>query len=164
MATRQTLFGSSAQGESDFFKAFTRENAALLLSGGKTEKLGIELGIGGASRIAQGITGLSIARRFKFEAKLKELQGKANATNALERLNDVQAANIVAAFASGVRLQGSTAVVQQVVSSQADFSAAVSKANAALVAGGLKRQAKLAKDKAIGDIIVGSVMVASSFA
>jgi len=133
-------------------KAATPENAALLLSGGKTENLLFA----GGSKIAEGITGLSTAKRFKFKAKLAEAQGRANATDALERLNDVQAANIVASFASGVRLQGSTAVVQQVVSSQADFSAAISKANAALVAGGLRREARQARRQGLLGTILGA--------
>jgi len=154
---------------SDFI---TKENGALILSGGRTTNLFLA----GTSKIFQGLDGLSRAKSafnqaqlLDFDAKSAGIKGELNAANALERLNDVQAANIVAAFASGVRLQGSAAVVQQVVASQADFSAALSKANAALVAGGLKREARQAEDfarrtrsRAKSDLIVGAVSSAAS--
>jgi len=153
-------------------KNVTQENAATILSGGKTTSLFLA----GTDKIFQGIDGLSRAKSafnqaqlLDFDAKSAEIKGKLNAADAFERLNDVQAANIVASFASGIRLQGSTAVVQQVVSSQADFSAALSKANAALVAGGLRREAKQAEDfarrtrsRAKSDIIVGTITAGAS--
>jgi len=130
-------------------KSVNKENIALLLSGGRTTSLFLA----GTGKIFQGLDGLSRAKSafnqaqlLQFDAKSAEIKGDLNAANALELLNDVQATNIVAAFASGIRLQGSAAVVQQVVSSQADFSAALSKANAALVAGGLRRESRQAED------------------
>lgn len=158
--------------ERQVFKSINKENGALILSGGRTTSLFLA----GAGKIFQGLDGLSRAKSafnqaqlLDFDAKSAEIKGNLNAADALERLNDVQAANIVAAFASGIRLQGSAAVVQQVVASQADFSAALSKANAALVAGGLRREARQAEDfarrtrsRAKADLIVGSVTAAAS--
>lgn len=154
--------------------AVTQENTSLLLSGGRTSNLFLA----GVGKIFEGLDGLSRAKSafnqeklLRFDAKSAEIKGEANATSALEALNDVQASNIVAAFASGVRLQGSAAVVQQVVASQSDFSQALSRANAQLEAGGLRRKASEAQDfarrtkkRAQADIIVGSVTgVASLF-
>lgn len=153
-------------------KNVTKENSALILSGGRTTSLFLA----GTNKIFQGLDGLSRAKSafnqaqlLDFDAKSAEIRGDLNAADALERLNDVQAMNIVAAFASGIRLQGSAAVVQQVVASQADFSAALSKANAALVAGGLRREARQAEDfarrtrsRAKSDIIVGAVTAGAS--
>ncbi len=109
------------------------------------------------------------AKLLEFDAKSAEIQGKLNSAEAFERLNDVQATNIVAAFASGIRLQGSAAVVQQAVSKQADFSAALSKTSAALVAGGLRREAKQAEDfarrtraRSKANIIVGTITAGAS--
>lgn len=162
----------TSQAERNIGGVANQENAALLLSGGSTSSLFFA----GASKITQGIAGLSraksafaSARGFKFDAKSAEITGRANAAEALERLNDVQAANIVAAFASGIRLQGSVTAAQIEVASQADFSRALSKANAALVAGGKRRKASEAEDfarrtrsAAKTDIIVGAVTVAAS--
>jgi len=57
------------------------------------------------------------------------------------------------------------------VSSQADFSAALSKANAELVAGGLRREAAVAEDfagrlrkRAQLDMVIGSVLMVAAFA
>ena len=158
--------------ERGVFKFTNKEKGALILSGGRTASLFLA----GTNKIFQGLDGLSRARSafnqaqlLDFDAKSAEIKGDLNAADALERLNDVQAANIVAAFASGIRLQGSAAVVQQVVASQADFSAALSKANAALVAGGLRREARQAEDfarrtrsRAKSGLIVGSVATAAS--
>ena len=152
--------------------AVNQENSALVLSGGRTSNLFFA----GAGKIFQGLDGLSRAKSafnqaklLRFDAKSAEIKGDANATSALEALNDVQATNIVAAFASGIRLQGSAAVVQQVVASHADFSQALSKANAQLQAGGLRRKASEAEDfarrtkkRAKADLIVGSVTAAAS--
>lgn len=179
-ATRSgSLFGGSVSGgqssaDSGIFSDKNKQKAALFASGGSTGNLFL----GGLSKIAGGIQGLERAKSaknqgklLKFQAKGEEIIGEANATQALERLNDVQASNIVASFASGVRLQGSSAVVQQVVSSQADFSAALSKANALLVAGGLRREASVAEDfakrlkrRAQFDIAIGSIMSVVAFA
>jgi len=174
-----SLFGaevSSSQAADDagIFSDKNKEKAALFASGGSSGNLFLA----GASKFAGGIQGLARAKSAKnqgkllqFQAKSEEIIGEANATSALERLNDVQASNIVASFASGVRLQGSSAVVQQVVSSQADFSAALAKANAELVAGGLKREARVAFDfagrlrkRAQFDMVIGSVMMVAAFA
>jgi len=158
--------------ERQSFKSINRENGALILSGGRTTSLFLA----GAGKIFQGLDGLSRAKSafnqaqlLDFDAKSAEIKGKLNAADALERLNDVQATNIVAAFASGIRLQGSAAVVQQVVASQADFSAAISKANARLVAGGLRREARQAEDfarrarsRAKANIIVGTITAGTS--
>lgn len=153
-------------------KSISRENGALLLSGGKTTNLFLS----GAGKVFEGLDGLSRAKSIfnqakllDFDARSAKIKGDQNAANALERLNDVQATNIVASFASGIRLQGSAAVVQQVVASQADFSIALSKANAALAAGGLRRKAREAeqfaratRSRAKADLIVGSVTAAAS--
>jgi len=174
-----SLFGSgvsTSQADEDagFFSDKNKEKAALFASGGSSGNLFLA----GASKFAGGLQGLARAKSAKnqgkllrFQAKSEEIIGEANATAAIERLNDVQASNIVASFASGVRLQGSSAVVQQVVSSQADFSAALSKANALLVAGGLRREAAVAEDfagrlrkRAQFDMIIGSVMMVAAFA
>ena len=147
--------------------AVTQENSALVLSGGRTSSLFLA----GAGKIFEGIDGLSRAKSafnqaklLRFDARSAEIEGEANAVSALEALNDIQATNIVASFASGIRLQGSTAVVQQVVASQADFSQALSKANAQLKAGGFRRKAAEAEDfarrtkkRAKADIFVGVV-------
>jgi len=149
-----------------------QERGSLILSGGRTTNLLLA----GTGKIFQGLDGLSRAKSafnqaklLDFDAKSAEIKGESNAADALERLNDVQATNIVAAFASGIRLQGSATVVQQVVASQADFSAAISKANAALVAGGLRRQASEAedfarrtRDRAKTDLFVGGITAAAS--
>ena len=174
-----SLFGGSVSGggsgeDSGLFSDDNKQKAALFASGGSSANLFLA----GASKFAGGIEGLARAKSAKnqgkllqFQAKSEEIIGEANATQALERLNDVQASNIVASFASGIRLQGSSAVVQQVVSSQADFSAALSKANAELVAGGLKREARVAFDfagrlrkRAQFDMVIGSVMMVAAFA
>lgn len=153
-------------------KSINKENGALILSGGRTTNLFLA----GAGKVFQGLDGLSRAKSsfnqaqlLDFDAKSAEIKGDLNAADALERLNDVQATNIVAAFASGIRLQGSAAVVQQAVASQGDFSAALSKANASLVAGGLRREARQAEDfarrtrsRAKADIIVGTITAAGS--
>lgn len=162
----------TSQFEREFSKEKAKEGGALILSGGKTSNLFLS----GVGKIFEGLEGLSRAQSarnqaevLRFDAKSAEIKGNLNAADALERLNDVQATNIVAAFASGIRLQGSAAVVQQVVSSQADFSAALSKANAALVAGGIRRRAGEAEDfarrtkkLAKAEIIVGAVTAAGS--
>ena len=153
-------------------KSITKENGALILSGGRTTSMFLA----GTGKIFQGIDGLSRAKSsfnqaqlLEFDAKTAEIRGKLNSAEAFERLNDVQATNIVAAFASGIRLQGSAAVVQQEVAKQADFSAALSKTNAKLVAGGLRREARQAEDfarrtrsRAKSDIIVGAVTAGAS--
>jgi len=145
----------------------TQEKTALVLSGGRTSSLFLA----GAGKIFEGLDGLSRAKSafnqgklLRFDAKSAEIEGEANAASALEALNDIQATNIVASFASGIRLQGSAAVVQQVVAGQADFSQALSKANAQLKAGGLRRKASEAEDfarrtkkRARADIFVGAV-------
>ena len=150
----------------------TQENSALILSGGNTTNLFLA----GAKKVFEGIDGLSRAKSafnqaqlLEFDAKSAEIRGKLNSAEAFERLNDVQATNIVAAFASGIRLQGSAAVVQQAISKQADFSAALSKTSAALVAGGLRREAKQAEDfarrtraRSKANIIVGTITAGAS--
>lgn len=158
--------------ERSFSKSISRENGALILSGGRSTNLFLA----GAGKVFEGLDGLSRAKSIfnqskllEFDARSAKIQGDQNAVNALERLNDVQATNIVASFASGIRLQGSVAVVQQVVASQADFTSAMAKANAALAAGGLKRKAREAdqfaratRSRAKADLIVGSITAAAS--
>lgn len=158
--------------ERTLFNKKSQQNAALILSGGKTTNLFLA----SAGRVFEGLDGLERSRSafnqsnlLEFDARSAEIKGKSNALQALERLNDIQATNIVASFASGVRLQGSAAVVQQVVASQADFSAAISKANASLAAGSLRRKAgeaaefaRATKKRANEDIILGTISGATS--
>lgn len=149
-----------------------QEKAALLMSGGRTSSLFLT----GASKIFSGIEGLERAKGIKnqaklleFDAKQSEIQGQADAADALERLNDVQAANIVATFASGIALQGSATRVQETVAREADYSIAISNANAELQAAGFRRKAREQRDlarrtasRAKADIGVGIVTSAAS--
>ena len=150
----------------------SQEQTASLLSGGKTESLFLA----GASRISRGLQGLSRAKSlaasaqlFEFDAAQEVLIGKEQGIIALEALNQAQAANIVATFSSGITASGSATQAQQDVARQASFSVQMSKAQARLRAGGLRRksrqvddQARRMKSAAKTDIIVGGFTAAAS--
>ncbi len=148
------------------------EQTATLISGGSTGSLFLA----GASKINRGIAGLERAKSlkasgelFEFDAAQEVLVGKEQGVIALDALNRMQAANIVAAFSSGITASGSAVQAQQDVARQASFSVQMSKAQARLRAGGLKRkarqvddQARRTKSAAKTDIIVGGITAAAS--
>ena len=150
----------------------SQEQTASLLSGGGTESLFLA----GASKISRGIQGLSRAKSlaasaqlFDFDAAQEVLIGKEQGIVALEALNQAQAANIVAAFSSGITASGSATQAQQDVARQASFAIRMSKAQARLKSGALRRkgrqvddQARRMKSAAKTDIIVGSITAAAS--
>jgi len=149
-----------------------QQQTASLISGGQTESLFLA----GASKVSRGIGGLERAKSlkargelFEFDAAQEVLIGKEQGVIALDALNQAQAANIVAAFSSGITASGSVAQAQQDVQRQASFATQMSKARAKLRAGGLKRrarqvddQARRTKSAAKTDIIVGSITAAAS--
>jgi hypothetical protein len=148
------------------------EQTATLLSGGKTSNLFLA----GFDRINQGIAGLEIAEsRFnqaqliEFDATQEILKGKEQAGFALDALNDAQAANIVAAFASGITASGSVSQAQADVARQTSFSVQIGKAQARIRSGALKRKARQVDDlarrtrsRAKSNIIIGSITAAAS--
>lgn len=150
----------------------TQQQTASLISGGQTESLFLA----GASRISQGVAGLERAKSlkasaqlFEFDAAQEVLVGKEQGIIALEALNRAQAANIVAAFSSGITASGSASQAQRDVARQASFSIQFSKARARLAAGALTRkarqvddQARRTKSAAKTNIIVGAVSTAAS--
>lgn len=153
-------------------KLSTSEKAAVIFSGGKTSNLFLA----GFDRINQGIAGLDVARSQKnqaqlidFEATQETLKGQEQANFALQTLNDVQAANIVAAFASGITASGSATRAQTDVAKQAAFSVQIGKAQTRIRSGALRRRARQVdnlsrrtKSRAKRDIIFGSVTAAAS--
>ena len=132
-----------------------QENVGLLSKKKDTRKSGIGSAAKaegfrqGVKLVEQGIEGFSDAQGLKpqskildFNAKQVELAGKQQGLEVLESLNDLQASNIVAAFASGIRLQGSITEGQQEAARKAGFANAISKFNADIEAGSFRREAR----------------------
>jgi len=150
----------------------TSEQAAVIFSGGKTSNLFLS----GLDRVNQGLAGLDVAKSQKnqarlidFEATQESLKGKEQANLALQTLNEVQAANLVAAFASGITATGSAARAQTDVAKQAAFVVQLGKAQTRIRSGALKRRARQVDDlsrrtksRAKTDIIFGSITAAAS--
>jgi len=148
------------------------EEAAVIFSGGKTQNLFLA----GFDRVNQGLAGLDVSRSQKnqaqlidFEATQETLKGQEQAGIALQTLNDVQAANIVAAFASGITASGSATRAQTDVAKQAAFTVQLGKAQTRIRSGALKRRARQVdnlsrrtKSRAKRDVIFGSVTAAAS--
>lgn len=117
-----------------------------LLSGKAVKSASLAAGF---SLIGEGISGfadfrgtMNRAENFDFAATQEDLQGRQEGLLALETLNDIQAANIVAGFASGVQASGSITQAQQAVGREAAFSISLSKTNAQIEAGALRREGK----------------------
>lgn len=84
---------------------------------------------------------IGISKDIQFKGKQEKIRGELEAASMIESFNDIQAANIVAAFASGIRLQGSAATIQQTVASKANFSIAIAQSNAKIKSLALEREA-----------------------
>lgn len=98
--------------------------------------------IGGGIRDITEFSGrIGISKDIRFKGEQERIMGQQEAAAMIESVNDIQAANIVAAFASGIRLQGSAATVQQEVASKANFAIAIAQSNAKIQSLALKREA-----------------------
>ena len=102
----------------------------------------------GFSLIDEGVQGfadyeatINSAKDLEFQAKQEELIGEQQGLSALEALNDAQAANVVEAFASGIRLQGSVTRAQTELSKDQAFITMIAKTNADIRSGVLEREA-----------------------
>lgn len=82
------------------------------------------------------------AARLDFNAKQEELIGKAQTVTALRILNDVQAINVVNAFAGG-NLAGSRGRVAQDVNRDADIAFTLIRTNAEIKSADLKQKANI---------------------
>ena len=132
---------------------------------------------GGLGLIGEGITDITqfagrigLSKDIRFKGEQEKIKGAAEAAAMIESFNDIQAANIVAAFASGIRLQGSAATVQQVVASKANFAIAISQSNAKIKSLALIREAdrrvaeaKFKKKMAPFKIFTGAALTAVGF-
>lgn len=87
----------------------------------------------------------NIAARIDFNAKAEELIGKQQTVNALRDLNDVQAFNVVAGFASGGGLAGSRGRAALDVSEDADLDLSLIRTNAEIRSGELKQKARIVR-------------------
>ncbi len=133
---------------------------------------------GGISLIGEGISAITefggkIAqvKDIRFAAKQEEIKGKQDAANLLEKLNDIQASNIVLAFAQGRQLTGSVVGIQQGVGLKAAHSISIAKINSKINSLALTRKAneaealaKWEKDIAPFKIIAGVALTAAAFA
>jgi len=109
----------------------------------------------GINLIEEGIGGFADAQGLKpqseildFNAKQVELAGEQQGIEILKNQNDIQAANVVAAFASGIQLSGSIQTGFKTVERKAAFARGLSSANSAIRAGALRREAKRLKAEA----------------
>lgn len=134
----------------------SEQDVSLILSGGRSKSL---LGTT-AIRAAKGLEAFfesgiskSKARQLRQSALQVEAEGELFAAQAFEALNDAQASNIVKTFASGIELSGSAALVNDSLSKEAFFTAALAKANAGLQASILREKANSADDLALSKII-----------
>lgn len=84
----------------------------------------------------------SASRRIDFNAKAAELEGKAQTVSALRALNDVQAHNVVAGFASGGGISGSRGRVIQDVNQDAQLGFDLIRTNAEIKSGDLRQKAR----------------------
>ena len=130
---------------------------------------GVKTGIGMIQEGVRDMTEFSgrigISKEVRFKGEQERLKGALEAVSTLELFNDIQAANIVAAFSSGIRLQGSASTVQQAIATKANFSIAIAQANAKIKSLALKREAdrieaeaRFKKKMAPFKIIVGGVI------
>lgn len=120
------------------------------------KKLSGQFGLSkGFSLIDEGIRGftefeatVNTAENLEFQAKQEELIGEQQSLSALEALNDAQAANVVAAFASGLRLQGSVTRAQTDLAFDQAFITVLAKTNADIKAGALDKEANRLREEA----------------
>jgi len=175
---RQGNLNSTTRRQGDFKSTVTgpnvpsQEQTATTISGGSTESLFLA----GVEKVSGGLRGLERAKSlkvrgelFEFDAAQEVLIGKEQGVIVLEALNKAQAANIVAAFSSGITASGSATQAQRDVARQASFVTQMSKARAKLRAGGLTRKARQLDDqarrtKAVAktDIVIGGGAAAAS--
>lgn len=95
----------------------------------------------GISGIADFEARIAEAKEIRFSAGQERIKGTLEAATTLEELNDIQASNIVLAFAQGRRLSGSVASIQSAASSKANFSISLTRLNTEINSLALEREA-----------------------
>jgi len=135
MAKRQTsLLQKKADGKPKGFGTTSFVKGAAFSSG-------LNLIGSGIRDITEFSGKIGVSKDIRFKGEQEKIKGQQEAAFLIESFNDIQAANIVAAFASGIRLQGSAATVQQAVASKANFAIAIAQTNAIIQSEALKREA-----------------------
>lgn len=102
---------------------------------------------------------INSSKQLEFNAKQEEIIGEQQGLAALEALNDAQAANVVAAFASGIRLQGSVTRAQTELSMDQALITMIAKTNADIKAGALEREARRRRAEAKYNRDVGPLKI-----
>jgi len=142
MAERQSTLLKKAdkQGASDFF------------SGSNVKAQGFRQGV---ALLEEGFAGyadykgaINSSRDLEFQAKQEEIIGEQQSLAALIAFNDAQAANMVASYASGIRLQGSVTRAQTKLSRDLAFTTIIARTNADIKEGALEREARRVRAEA----------------
>lgn len=109
---------------------------------------GIKLVQEGVQGYANYNAAINSTRDLEFKAKQEELVGKQQSLAALIKLNDAQAANMVATYSSGLRAQGSIVRGQTKLSREQATITGLALTNARIKSGVLEREARRVKAEA----------------
>jgi len=130
------------------------------------EKLSNAQASGGLDLIAEGISDITSAgakktqaKNIEFAAKQEEIKGTQVAGNFLEELNNIQASNIVLAFAQGRQLTGSVVSIQQELGLKAARSVRIVKLDQRIKTLALERQARYLRSVAKWQKTVGPLKI-----
>ena len=135
MAERQSTLLKKSERSNNFVKAQAFGQGVKLL----------EQGFEGFSNYEAAVNS---SKDLQFQAKQEKLIGAQQSLAALSAFNEAQAANIVASFASGLRLSGSITRVQTKLSRDLAFNTTLNRTNADIKAGALEREARRIKAEA----------------
>jgi len=126
---------------------------------------------GALELIAEGITDITTAgakkvqaRNIEFAARQEEIKGTQIAGNFLDKLNNIQASNIVIAFAQGRQLTGSVVSIRQELGLKAARATRIVKLDQRLKTLALERQAKYLRAVAKWQKVVGPIKIVAGVA